>query len=140
MSITLECQASTALDLYCTCVVSLLPLPLQAMALASSPTGPQAPATSGKDASTIPIKTRTEKDDRIVKMLQMSLSEKISEKLSAVAAMKDKEEGSEPPSPCSTVSSSGEVEGVYTLYTDEGTQSSDDDSGGGHVMSHVRVM
>ena len=70
-------------------------------------------------------------------MLQLSLSEKISEKLSAVAASKDKDEGSErSPSPCSTVSSSGEVEGVYTLYTDEGTQSSDDDSGEGHV----RVM
>ena len=115
---------------------SFLPFPLynQALALASTPASSQAPAASSKDASTIPVKTRTEKDDRIVRMLQLSLSEKISEKLSAVAASKDKDEGSErSPSPCSTVSSSGEVEGVYTLYTDEGTQSSDDDSGEGYV-------
>ena len=34
------------------------------------------------------------------------------------------------PSISSTVSSSGDVEGVYTLYSDEMTQSSDDEEEG----------
>ena len=117
---------------------------LKALALAASPAQSQAT----KDASSAPIKTRTEKQDRIARMLQISLSEKISEKLAAVlGGGGEGEEGSErSPSPCSTVSSSGEVEGVYTLYTDEASQSSDDESGECHVIwnrdkgpHHMRV-
>ena len=78
-----------------------------------------------------------------MKLLQMSLSEKISEKIAAMnSGGQDEvpEGGSErSPSSTSTVSSSGEVEGAYTLYTDdEGSQSNDD--GEGHVNSHVIVV
>ncbi len=75
-------------------------------------------------------------------MLQLSLSEKISEKPAAAGRGGEGEregegegdEGSErTPSPVSTVSSSGEVEGVYTLYTDEGSLSPDA-SGEPHVI------
>lgn len=93
-------------------------------------------AAATKDTSSVPIKTRTEKQERLAKLLQLSLSEKISEKIAAVGAEGEgeREEGSDrSPSPSSTVSSSGEVEGVYTLYTDEGSQSSDE-SGESHVI------
>ena len=111
----------------------------QALSLASSSSQPQ---QTSKDTSATPIKTRTEKQERIVRMLQMSLSEKISEKLAAMSGGggdegKKGEEGNErSPSPTSTVSSSGEVEGAYSLYTDDddGSQSGDDGE------SHVIVM
>ena len=78
-----------------------------------------------------PIKTRTEREDRIARLLQMSLSEKISEKFTALSGGEGDGEEGRTPSPVSTVSSSGEVEGVYTLYTPDRSQSSDDDDDSG---------
>ena len=75
-----------------------------------------------------------------MRMLQMSLSEKISEKLAAMSGGggdegKKGEEGNErSPSPASTVSSSGEVEGAYSLYTDDDDGSQSGDDGEGHVI------
>ena len=86
-----------------------------------------------------------------MKLLQMSLSDKISEKLAAmnrVGGDEIEERSDRSPSSSSTVSSSGEVEGAYTLYTDdEGSESNDDGEDGvnSHVIkwsfdSHVIVM
>ena len=97
-----------------------------------------------------PIKTRTEKQEKIFRLLQESLSRKISERFSGEKVEKEasgKEkvaggggggggggrgegggggrEGSV--SPSSTVSSSEEVEGIYTIYTN--SLSSGDESG-----------
>ena len=100
------------------------------MALASS--APSQP--KDKDSST-PIKTRTEKQDRFVRILQRSLSEKISEKFAAIPLDLRDDDGENiySPSPSSTVSSSGEVEGIYTLHSDEGTTSSDNDNDSGEL-------
>ena len=83
-----------------------------------------------KDASTTPIKTRTEQQEKFVRTLQASLSEKISEKVPVLDVPASVEQSEDlfdvsTPSVSSTVSSSGDVEGVYTLYSDEMTQSSD---------------
>ena len=99
------------------------------MSLASSP--PSQPKT--KDTSTTPIKTRTEQQEKFVRTLQASLSEKISEKVPTLDTASSGGEQPEDlffvstPSVSSTVSSSGDVEGVYTLYSDEMTQSSEDE-------------
>ena len=95
------------------------------MSLASSP--PSQPK-SKTDLSATPIKTRTEQQEKFVRTLQASLSEKISEKvpvLDIATALEHSEDlfDVSTPSVSSTVSSSGDVEGVYTLYSDEMTQS-----------------
>jgi hypothetical protein len=97
------------------------------VSLASSP--PSQPK-SKTDLSATPIKTRTEQQEKFVRTLQASLSEKISEKVPVLdmpASLEHSEDLFEisTPSISSTVSSSGDVEGVYTLYSDEMTQSSD---------------
>lgn len=89
-----------------------------------------------------PIKTRTEKHEKLVHLLSESLSKKISEKLSArekerAAKEKEKEEqgegeGGGSDSPTSTLSSGGEREGVYTLYAD--SLDSGDESGKHHMI------
>ena len=82
----------------------------------------------------------------MARLLQISLSEKISEKVVAMqesgggggggggktaAGGSGGEEGGEySPSPVSTISSSGDAEGVYTLYTDEESGSSSEGGGG----------
>ena len=76
----------------------------------------------------------------MARLLQISLSEKISEKVVAMqesgggktaAGASGGEEGGEySPSPVSTISSSGDAEGVYTLYTDEESGSSSEGGGG----------
>ena len=115
---------------------------IQAVALASSP--PSQPKS--KDTSSTPIKTRTEQQEKFVRTLQASLSEKISEKVStldaAAAPGGDQPEDlfcGSTPSVSSTVSSSGDVEGVYTLYSDELTQSSEDeDEAPGEMLAMTR--
>ena len=99
------------------------------MSLASSP--PSQPK-SKTDLSSTPIKTRTEQQEKFVRTLQASLSEKISEKVPVLdmpASLEHSEDlfDVSTPSVSSTVSSSGDVEGVYTLYSDEMTQSSEDE-------------
>ncbi len=71
----------------------------------------------------------------MAKLIELSWSEKISEKIAAGGKEgENEEEGSErTPSPVSTISSSGEVEGAYTLYTSDGSQTSDV-SGECHVI------
>ena len=102
--------------------------PSQAVSLATA--APSQPKS--KDTATTPIKTRTEQQDKFVRALQASLSEKISEKV-PVQDIPASAENSEDlfdvstPSVSSTVSSSGDVEGVYTLFSDEMTQSSEDE-------------
>ena len=120
--------------MYATCVAYTVTvfynlLIIQAVSLASSP--PSQPKI--KDTSTTPIKTRTEQQEKFVRNLQASLSEKISEKvptLDTASLGGDLPEDLfllSTPSVSSTVSSSGDVEGVYTLYSDEMTQSSEDE-------------
>ena len=100
----------------------------------------QAAAASSTDKSSKspPIKTRSEKHERLVHLLRESLSKKISERFGGKerenAAREEEGEGGESVSPTSTISSSGEREGVYTLYTD--SLDSGDESG----KSHVTVM
>ena len=76
-------------------------------------------AAAEKGSRSPPIKTRTEKQEKIFRLLQESLSKRIPER-EKEKKEKEKEgdkEGEGSLSPSSTVSSSGEVEGVYTLYT-----------------------
>ena len=100
-------------------------------------TGATAAAEKSKSP---PIKTRTERQETLVRMLRESLSRKISEKLMAAREReKGKEEGKEEggqgicgsDSPPSTVSSSGEIEGGYTLHVD--SLDSGDESGEHHM-------
>ena len=111
------------------------------MANQSGATG--TPAAAEKPRSP-PIKTRTERQETLVRMLRESLSRKISEKLvvrerekAAKEKEKEKEEGREEggggsDSAPSTVSSSGERDGGYTLHID--SLDSGDESGELHVM------
>lgn len=100
----------------------------QAVSLASvAPSQPKS-----RDTASTPIKTRTEQQEKFVRTLQASLSEKISEKVSVLDVPPTSEPSEDlfdvsTPSISSTVSSSGAVEGVYTLYSDEMTQSSEDE-------------
>ena len=99
-----------------------------------------------KDAATTPIKTRTEQQEKIVRTLQVSLSEKISEKVSVLDVAPSAEQSEDlfdvsTPSVSSTVSSSGEAEGVYTLYSDEMTQSSEDEeAAAGEKSNALRII
>ena len=99
---------------------------LQTLALAASQSSS---SNAEKTSRSPPIKTRTEKQEKIYILLQESLSKKISEKVAEkLRSEKEKEkekngdregeEGKEGSlSPTSTLSSSGEVEGVYNLYS-----------------------
>ena len=103
---------------------------MHAQAVSLATVAPSQPKS--KDTATTPIKTRTEQQDKFVRALQASLSEKISEKVPVLDAPPSAENSEDlfdvsTPSVCSTVSSSGDVEGVYTLYSDEMTQSSEDE-------------
>ena len=105
-----------------------------------------ASTTADKTSKSPPIKTRTEKHERLVHLLHEAMSRKISEKLAArekerVAKEEKKEERKEEggegdraasESPTSTLSSSGEREGVYTLYAD--SLDSGDESGEHHMI------
>ncbi len=107
----------------------------KAQTLATAHHGSSAHPSASQRESSAPIKTRTEKEDRMAKLIELSWSEKISEKIAAGGKEgENEEEGSErTPSPVSTISSSGEVEGAYTLYTSDGSQTSDV-SGECHVI------
>ena len=106
-----------------------------------------ATTTAEKTSRSPPIKTRTEKHEKLVHLLHEAMSRKISEKLAAkererVAKEVEKKEekkeeggegdGAASDSPTSTLSSSGEREGVYTLYAD--SLDSGDESGEHHVI------
>ena len=106
------------------------PPPPQTLVLMSNQAVTATASTAERASKSPPIKTRSEKHERLVHLLRESLSRKISEKLAANererAAAKTEEgkeegggeggEGAE--SPVSSVSSSGEREGGYTLYAD----------------------
>lgn len=110
----------------------------------SNQSGAAATATVVEKPRSPPIKTRTERQETLVRMLRESLSRKISEKLGATRekekAGKEREEGKEEggeggggsESPLSTVSSSGEREGGYTIHIDS-SEESGDESGELHV-------
>ena len=98
-------------------------------------------ASAEKTSKSPPIKTRTEKQERLVHLLRESLSRKISEKLAREKAAKEKEKNEEGEgeaggsvSPTSTLSSGGDREGVYTLYADSL------DSGDESSECHMIVM
>ena len=90
-----------------------------------------APSTTDNTTKSQPVKTRNEKQEKLSRLLQESLSRKI--KLFSAAEKvvgKEEEEGGEggegagSVSPTSTVSSSGERAGRYFMY-DDGRESGD---------------
>lgn len=98
-------------------------------------------STAEKSIKSPPIKTRTEKQERLVRLLRESLSRKISEKSEKLkdrekeVEEEEEEEGNEirgSESPASTLSSSGERERGYSLFVDP--LDSADESGEYHMI------
>ncbi len=83
------------------------------------------------------LRSRTDKQESLAQRLSLALSTKISEKAGQLATPtgpSEEGEGLYSPSSNSTISSSGEVEGVYTLnesdMADSEFSTGDEDSGG----------
>lgn len=94
-------------------------------------------STTENTAKSQPVKTRNEKQEKLARLLQESLSRKIKLFTGAEKVVGREEEGGEggegagSVSPASTLSSSGEREGRYTMYDE--SQGSGDMSGDYHM-------